>query len=692
MLFLTATPHSGDDAAFHNLLGLLAPRFAELQALPDGSARQALRDELANYFVQRRRADIAEWKDSVGFPKRQSGESTYRLTGAWGTLFDDVLRYARSLVQTAASGPKLEQRMSWWAALALLRCISSSPAAAALALRTRIRTAQGVPERAQLTELDAVGRETVLDGDSDDTLPFDESVPAGTTQLPAELALLQALIDRTETLRGPHNDPKLAALILEIRKQLAAGFKPVVFCRYIATANYVAEHLRQALRDLSVDVEAITSELTAEQRQDRIADLYDLEDGVVPVLVATDCLSEGINLQRLFDGVIHYDLTWNPTRHEQREGRVDRFGQASKIVRTLMLYGEDNPIDGAVLRVILRKAEKIRRELGIAVPLPADNNKVIDAIMQALLLQSGRTEPTAQLSFDFAEAEREVDTAWASVSERVTRTVFAQRKLKPDEVLPEWRKAVSVLGGEQDVKRFVRLAAERLDAPLESRKDYSRLPIAHLPKPLQERLEGAGFDRLAKISFQQPPPLGVEYVHRTHPLVATLAEYIAEQTLDMDGSEVGARCSALFTKDVETRTVICLLRLRYQLKVDLRRPGTAVVREKSLLAEECVGVAFGAGAEPRVLAEVDALTLLSALPARNMEDGQKTRLVQQALDSLSAMHTTFNEIAHQRAEELLADHRRVREASDAKGMRYSVAPALPVDIIGLYILTPVATL
>jgi hypothetical protein len=56
------------------------------------------------------------------------------------------------------------------------------------------------------------------------------------------------------------------------------------------------------------------------------------------------------------------------------------------------------------------------------------------------------------------------------------------------------------------------------------------------------------------------------------------------------------------------------------------------------------------------------------------------------------MHTTFNEIAHQRAEELLADHRRVREASDAKGMRYSVAPALPVDIIGLYILTPVATL
>ena len=39
------------------------------------------------------------------------------------------------------------------------------------------------------------------------------------------------------------------------------------------------------------------------------------------MLVCTDCLSEGINLQAYFDAVIHYDLSWNPTRHEQREGQ-----------------------------------------------------------------------------------------------------------------------------------------------------------------------------------------------------------------------------------------------------------------------------------------------------------------------------------------------------------------------------------
>ncbi|MCP6617983.1 hypothetical protein NL516_26490, partial [Klebsiella pneumoniae] len=85
----------------------------------------------------------------------------------------------------------------------------------------------------------------------------------------------------------------------------------------------------------------------------------------LPVLVATDCLSEGINLQAVFSAVVHYDLSWNPTRHEQREGRVDRFGQPEKAVRALMLYGENNPVDGAVLRVIVRKAERIRRDLGV---------------------------------------------------------------------------------------------------------------------------------------------------------------------------------------------------------------------------------------------------------------------------------------------------------------------------------------
>ena len=682
MVFLTATPHSGDDAAFHNLLGLLDPKFARLAEMPEGEDRRLLRGELAGHFVQRRRGDIAEWKDAAGFPVRESREATYQLTGDWGQLFDDVLAYARTMVEQAKDGTKLQQRMSWWAALALLRCVSSSPAAAGLALRTRLQAAESE------AALDQAASETVLDEGADDALTLDESVPAGTLEAPEDAAALQRLIVRADALRGPKQDPKLRALIAEVQQLIASNFKPVVFCRYIATAHYIGENLKRALPAEKTCVAAVTGELTSDQREEQVEALGAGGEDVVPVLVATDCLSEGVNLQRHFNAVVHYDLTWNPTRHEQREGRADRFGQASPTVRTLMLYGEDNPVDGAVLRVILRKAEKIRTELGVAVPLPTDNNKVVDAIMQAVLLQGvGR-----QVSLDFGETEAEVDQAWETAQGQITRTVFAQRRLRPDDVLPEWRKAVSVLGGPDDVARFVRLAAERLGAPLDQRNGYSRLPVAHLPKPLQDRLDAMDFKSAARLAFAQPAPTGAAYIHRAHPLVAALADYVAEQALDAGQPDLGARASAMFAREISTRTVLYLLRLRSQLQVEQRDADGRYAPLKSLLTEECLGVAVRGGNDPELLPEEDALSLLSLEPGRNMEDGQKTRLIGQALDAIPTLEDTFTRLARERAQGVLADHRRIREASDAKGLQYAVTPALPVDKIGVYVFMPMASL
>ena len=101
-------------------------------------------------------------------------------------------------------------------------------------------------------------------------------------------------------------------------------------------------------------------------------------------MIATDCLSEGINLQKFFTGVLHYDLPWNPNRLEQREGRVDRFGQLAPEVKACLLYGADNPIDGIVLDVLLRKVREIKRATGINVPFPEDSQSIIDTITQAL--------------------------------------------------------------------------------------------------------------------------------------------------------------------------------------------------------------------------------------------------------------------------------------------------------------------
>jgi superfamily II DNA/RNA helicase len=98
----------------------------------------------------------------------------------------------------------------------------------------------------------------------------------------------------------------------------------VIFCRYIATAHYLHQHLKARFPGVTVDV--VTGELAPEERKARVAALGEADHRL---LIATDCLSEGINLQQHFSAVVHYDLSWNPTRHEQREGRVDRFGQES---------------------------------------------------------------------------------------------------------------------------------------------------------------------------------------------------------------------------------------------------------------------------------------------------------------------------------------------------------------------------
>lgn len=197
---------------------------------------------------------------------------------------------------------------------------------------------------------------------------------------------------------APESDAKLTLLIAQVKALLKEGFNPIVFCRFIPTAHYATAALRTALKKAEVDV--VTGELAAEDRAARVAALAERADAGPMVLVATDCLSEGVNLQADFQAVVHYDLAWNPTRHEQREGRVDRFGQPRDLVRAMMIYGEDNGIDGIVLDVLLRKHEAIRKDLGVSVAVPPQSDQVLAALMEGVLLRGHAAD---QMLLDFGE-------------------------------------------------------------------------------------------------------------------------------------------------------------------------------------------------------------------------------------------------------------------------------------------------
>lgn len=661
MIFLTATPHSGDEDAFGRLLSLIEPSFG---AMNFEDARY--RERLARHFVQRQRIDLVsgEWDENRAFPKHETTESPYRLSQAHLDFQEAVLDYCFGVVSRAGTGPR-ERRLAFWGTLALMRCVGSSPAAALSALRNRMSN-----------ESDRLEPQ-IYDEDSDDEDAVDIEPSTGFDTDPA----LLALVVRAEELVHKA-DPKLTALIDALTPLIKKGVNPVVFCRYLATAEHVRNGLRKAFPKLAV--EAVTGVLTPDERRDRVAEMASADDQkeVQRILVATDCLSEGINLQQLFDTVIHYDLSWNPTRHQQREGRVDRFGQPAELVRSIMMFSPDSAIDGAVLEVILRKAEEIRKATGVTVPLPDNRGPVTDALMASMMLRRGGTRQLA-LDLRLDDGTKAMETRWrdASESEKKSRARFAQNAMKPQEVAPEWEKVRTLLGSPADAKTFIERAMSRFGVPLEPRRTLLVAHVHALEAGLKERLTQRGLSGSVRLAMVEPAPSGTALLTRTHPLTATLAEALVEASLDpeaLSGLGIG-RVGAWPTSAVQQMTRVALLRIRFKLTVHARK-------ERLLLAEEAALVALQGN---KVIASGEAArALLNTPAASDLALSARDRFIGKAKEDLpSLLDGPLADFVKTRAEELMQDHARLRAAAGSTS-RVTVEAVLPPDVIGFFVLMP----
>ncbi len=661
MILLTATPHSGDEEAFARLLSLVDPSFTSA-AFDD----QRYRERLARHFVQRRRIDLIsdEWGEERAFPKHETTEFSYRLSQEHLDFQEAVLDYCLGVVSKAGEGQR-ERRLAFWGTLALMRCVGSSPAAGLSALRNR---AANEGDRLEPQIYDE-------DGDDEDAVDIEPS-----TVFDADPALLD-LVRLAESLVG-QPDPKLAALIDTLKPLIKKGANPVVFCRYLATAEHVRDGLRKTFP--KVNIEAVTGVLTPDERRDRVADMAPADDEkeVQRILVATDCLSEGINLQQLFDTAVHYDLSWNPTRHQQREGRVDRFGQPAELVRSVMMFSPDSAIDGAVLDVILRKAEEIRKATGVTVPLPDERGPVTDALMASMMLRRGERWQLA-LDLRLDDGTKVMEARWrdASENERRSRARFAQNAMKPQEVAPEWDKVQSLLGSPEDVKVFIERAMSRFGVPLEPRKSVLLAHIHALDQVLKERLSQRNLAGSIRLATAEPAPAGSALLTRTHPLTATLAETLVEASLDpeaLSGLGIG-RVGAWPTPAVQRMTRLVLLRLRFKLTVHARR-------ERLLLAEEAALVALE-GDKIVALGE-DARALLNTPAAADLATSARDRFIARAEEDLpKLLDGPLVEFVRSRADELMQDHARLRAAAGSAS-RVTVEAITPPDVIGLFVLMP----
>jgi superfamily II DNA or RNA helicase len=702
VILVTATPHSGKEDAFRSLLTFLDKDFDDLPDDMTGESNLRHRKHLAQHFVQRRRGDIQNYLQAeTPFPKREDREDTYKLSADYKRLFDRVLDYARESVLDA-SGGQFHQRVRWWSALALLRSLASSPAAAAETLRNRAapKKEDGADKEESLTELNELGQRAVLDVMVDETSDGSDVTPGFVMdeeegQAQSNRRRLLEMARAADGLLG-EKDEKLRKAVDLVKSLLHDGFRPIVFCRFIPTAEYVAAELRKRLPK-DVEVVAVTGLLPPAERVERVAQAA---QSPKRVLVATDCLSEGINLQEQFSAILHYDLSWNPTRHEQREGRVDRYGQPSRSVRVLTYYGVDNQIDGVVLDVLLRKHRTIRSSLGISVPVPVNTEQVVEAIFEGLLLKAN---PSAQQGYlpgfdEYIKPQKDdLYGKWEAASEREkrSRTLFAQETIKVDEVAQELKAVQSAIGAGVDVASFTHRSlqafgaqtktASKTDDPLE----VNLFEASSALKDVLAQASGLEMKNIQQVlRFSLPIQEGERYIQRTHPFVETLANHVLETALDPlsgDAARYPAarRCGAMRTISVDKRTTLLLVRFRYHI-VQIHSN-----EERPLLAEDCRLLAFSGSPQNAIwLDEAAAEKLLDAQPEANIAAEQARDFVGRVIEGFDLLRAHINQAALERGAELMDAHQRVRQASKIRNVRYRVEPQLPPDVLGIYIYLP----
>lgn len=685
LVLLTATPHSGKEEAFRSVIGLLNPEFET-----DDLGRESRRRRLARHFVQRRRGDIKEWLDeTTPFPRRISRDVEYTLHPEYEKLFFDLREFARGF---ASRDPKAapQQRMRYWTALNLLRGVLSSPKAGARMLKNKAGSMEDdenfilPPEEAELAATDPLFDERT----SDDAEPGQ----AASFSVSDEARLLK-FASRLEKLADLDHDHKAAAAIEKLADWLKAGHKPIVFCRFIGTAEHFGQlaesELKRRFGD-DVQIAVVTSNDDADRRAERVAELAASSEK--RVLIATDCLSEGINLQEHFDAVLHYDLPWNPNRLEQREGRVDRFGQTAPTVQTALLVGKNNPIDGVVLRVLIEKAREIKKQTGVTVPLDEDSKTVLDAVLSAVLLNPNAAWST-QLTLDFesrvvVERESEVGKAMDAALEREkqSRSIYAQHGIRPEEIEPDLVETDSALGNPATVERFVRRACDLLGIQLTSIKapqtaprgfNGYRLYTAGMSSVLQEALPKTSS---MKVCFIAPVPEGYVYLGRNHRFVEALCGQLMRAAFDPGQRTRPARTAIIRTDAVTSGTTLVVLRVR---NVIAARHGPQFVAE-----EVHVWGYRGLIENKDILPEEEARRLLETVqPTAPMSLREQQDFLIYALAELEKAGPLFEEVTRDRTKALIDAHERYR--ASVGGSRYQgVEPVLPPDVLGVYVLLP----
>ncbi len=394
VLLMTATPHHGDEDKFAHFLRLVDPDlFAEPHRLGEQGAD--LRGEVFRlgadcpWMLRRLKEDLKDMDGQRLFPDRHAVTVPFTLNSEEFALYKAVTGYINQFI------PQQQGQRRTSAALArtvLQRRLASSACAIHESLKRRAQKQQtlldeleALPPAQRSRKLAALqGRLVDAERDEDDLDDTDRDVlideftaAVELDQLRTEIAALKDLVEQARRVREAANDSKLKTLRECLARSTFAELKDgrgklLLFTEHRDTLNYIKEHLGR----WGFTTCEIHGGMNPHERK-RAQEAFRTQ---AQICVATEAAGEGINLQ-FCHLMINYDMPWNPTRLEQRLGRIHRIGQRDDcyVYNFVATEAEDGSdiVEGRILDRLLRKLETMKAAL---------SGRVFDVIGEILAL------------------------------------------------------------------------------------------------------------------------------------------------------------------------------------------------------------------------------------------------------------------------------------------------------------------
>lgn len=374
-LFLTATPHNGHTRSFTGLLERLDPvRFSRKTELSD---RDKTRIREVN--VRRLKREINAATKPPRFCERELSALNIAFDAREELLSQAFQDFRQAVKRAVAGEARQRQRVGAFAVEILGKRLLSCPWTFAESWH---RYQLALAADAAASDASARAAESAVREDTGDDLeaesrhqhavhtvglwlkPFLSALKAETAALDAALAGLN--LRPFDPGTDPGADARFDALVrwldanLRDGKAWRADERLIIFTEYKTTLDYLLRRLLARYRDTDA-ILTLSGNMGDHERADIKAAFND-PAAKVRLLIATDAASEGLNLQETARYLLHWDIPWNPARLEQRNGRLDRHGQARDVV--IHHFATEDDHDLAFLAHVIGKLETIREDIG----------------------------------------------------------------------------------------------------------------------------------------------------------------------------------------------------------------------------------------------------------------------------------------------------------------------------------------